>query len=120
MPGELPRCKTDGCPHFVWTRGIGDTGAPRVPVSDECYKCAKGVLTVDVQVMGGDVCPECRWLGGHLPGCSKTPKTERELGWNEAIEAAARLVGKAHGRDLWQPLGSQIDGMAADILKLKK
>lgn len=83
---------------------------------------------MDFQAMGGDGCPECSYLVGHRGnalsgtrlGCSLRPATERDLGWNEAIEAAARSVGKAHGRDLWQPLGSQIDGMAADILKLKK
>lgn len=120
MPGELPRCKTDGCPNTAWTRGTGETGTPRVAVSDECYTCAEGTLKVEVRSMGGAGCPECLWLIGHIPGCSKRPKTEREMGWNEAIEAAARFVGKGDGRDLWQPLGSQIDGMAADILKMKK
>jgi hypothetical protein len=70
--------------------------------------------------MPGEACEGCSYLVGHAQWCARKPKPDRELGWNEAIEEVARFVRRAHGRDLWQPLGSQIDGLAADILTLKK
>lgn len=46
LVGPLPRCSTDGCPNWVWTRSTGDGLGKHVPVSDKCYKCAGGVLVI--------------------------------------------------------------------------
>lgn len=67
--------------------------------------------------MPGESCPECLWLIGHLPGCTLTPKTERELGWNEAIEAAATAITDVAGLITF-PLSP--DTMAATVRSLKK
>jgi hypothetical protein len=48
LAGPLPRCSTDDCPNWVWARVTADGFGERVPVSDKCYKCSHGVLTVNV------------------------------------------------------------------------
>lgn len=92
MPGNIQKCKTSGCSNGVWTRGTGETGVPRVAVSDECSACAKGILAVEFQDQSGNGCPKCAYLVGHSKGCPRRdvdPKTE---GWNAGLDAAEAAV----------------------------